>query len=140
MDAGGVGDERALEVFRRYCEADVVLGQVNLAQEAVGDRDRGDAGELELLGQPVLERAERTLGATPRLGRVGRDVLDAELGKRPADLGELIPGDLLSGLGGDEVVARAVGIERARQPCAAITSASARKVLMVPSSSTRNAE
>ena len=77
--------------------------------------DGGDAGERELLGQAVLEGAERALGTPPRFGRVGRDVLDAELGERPADLGHLILGDLLARLGGEEVMARPVGVERARQ-------------------------
>jgi len=76
-----------------------VFGQVDLAQEPVGRLDGGDAGALELLGQAVLEGAERPLRAPPRLGRVGRDVLDPELDERPADLGELILGDLLSRLG-----------------------------------------
>jgi hypothetical protein len=42
-------------------------------------------------------------------------VLNPELGERPADLGQLILGDLPARLGGDEVVARPVGVERARQ-------------------------
>jgi hypothetical protein len=42
-------------------------------------------------------------------------VLDPELGERAADLGQLILGDLRAGFGGDEVVARPVGVERARQ-------------------------
>jgi hypothetical protein len=49
------------------------------------------------------------------IGRIRRDVLDPELGERPADLGELILGDLLPGLGRVEVVAAPVGVQRARQ-------------------------
>ena len=86
-------------MLRRDRKARVVLGQVDLAQEPVGRLDGGDGGERELLGQAILESAERPLGAPPRLGRVGRDVLDPELDERPADLGELILGDLLSRLG-----------------------------------------
>ena len=39
---------------------------------------RGDAGERQLLGQAVLERAELALAAPARLGGIGGDVLDAE--------------------------------------------------------------
>ena len=99
MDAGGVGDERGRRLLGRDREAGVVLGQVDLAQEPVGGLDRGDAGELELLGQAVLEGAEGALGTPARLGRVGRDVLDPELAERPADLGGLIPGDFSPALG-----------------------------------------
>jgi hypothetical protein len=42
-------------------------------------------------------------------------VLDAELGQRPADLGQLILGDVLPRLGRDEVMARPVGVQRAWQ-------------------------
>jgi hypothetical protein len=67
------------------------------------------------LGQAVLQRAEGALGAAPRLGRVGRDVLDAELRERPPDLGRLILGDRRARLGRVEIVARPVGVERAWQ-------------------------
>ena len=132
MDAGGVGDEGAVGLLGRDREERVALAQVDLADEAVGRCDGRDPGKRELLGQPVLEGAERALGAAPRFRGVGRDVLDPELGERPADLGQLILGNLLARLGRDEVVAR--------RPCAPITSVSARKLLMVPSSSTRKAE
>jgi len=115
MGAGGIGDERRLGVLGRDREARVVLGQVDLREEPVGDLDGGDAGERELLGQAVLQGAERALRTPPRLGRVGRDVLDPELRERPADLGELILGDLLPCLGRQKIVARAIGIEGARQ-------------------------
>jgi hypothetical protein len=44
-------------------EAGIVLGQIDLGDEAIGGRERGDAGEPELLGQAVLERAEHALRA-----------------------------------------------------------------------------
>jgi hypothetical protein len=68
MDAGRIADERTSRLLGRNCEAGVVLGQVDLAQEPVGRRQRGDASELELFGQAILERAERALRAPPRLG------------------------------------------------------------------------
>jgi hypothetical protein len=48
-------------------------------------------------------------------GRVGGDVLDAELGERAADLGEVVLVDLRAGLGGSEIVAAAVCVEGAEQ-------------------------
>ena len=53
------------------------------------ERRVGEAGQAQLLGQAVLEGAEGAFGAAARLGRVGGDVGDAELGQRPADLGRL---------------------------------------------------
>ena len=69
-------------------EAGVVAGQIVLLEEAVGGLHGGDAGELQLLGQAVLKGAEGPFAAPAGLRRVGRDVLDAELGERPSDLGE----------------------------------------------------
>ena len=43
-----------------------------------------DAGQAQLLRKPVLQRAEDALASSPRLRRIGGDVLDAELGKRAA--------------------------------------------------------
>lgn len=43
-------------------------------------------------------------------------MLDAELGERPADLGRLVLVDGAAGLGRVEVMAAAVGVERAEQP------------------------
>jgi hypothetical protein len=115
MRARRVGDERTSRLLGRDREAAIVLRQVDLAQEAVRGLGRGDAGQRQLLGQTVLQGAEGALGAPPCLGRIGRNVLDAELGERPADLGRLIPGDLLPRLWGVEVMAATVGVERTRQ-------------------------
>ena len=51
MAAGAIGDERGRRLFRRDREARVVLRQVDLSDEPVGGRERGDAGEGELLRQ-----------------------------------------------------------------------------------------
>jgi hypothetical protein len=50
-------------------EAGVVGGQIDVADESVGCLDVGDAGELELLRQPVLKRPERPLRTASCLGR-----------------------------------------------------------------------
>ncbi len=74
MGAGAIGDEGRLGLRGRAREVRVVLGQVDLAQEPVGGLEGGDAGELELFGQAVLQRAEGALGSAACLRRVGRDV------------------------------------------------------------------
>ena len=58
MGAGEVRHERRLRLLGRDPEAGGVLGQVDLREEPVGRLDGGDAGERELLGQAVLQRAE----------------------------------------------------------------------------------
>ena len=45
----------------RHLEAGVVLGQIDLLEEAVGLLDPADAGEPELLGQALLQSAEHAL-------------------------------------------------------------------------------
>jgi hypothetical protein len=79
-----------------------VLRDVDLGDPAVSGLDGGDAGQGQLLGQAVLQRGEGALGAAPGLGRIGGDMLDAELGQSPADLGQRGPGDLAAGLGREE--------------------------------------
>ena len=88
---GRAGDEGRPRLLGRDGEAGVVRRQVDLGDEAVGGLDRGDAGQRQLLHQPILQGAEGALGAAARLRRIGGDVLDAELGQRPPDLGRLLP-------------------------------------------------
>ena len=56
---------------------------VDVAKEQVGGLDRGDPGQRQLLGQTVLQRLKDPLRATPRLRRIGRDMLDAEMLRAP---------------------------------------------------------
>src|SRR6185312_17237005 len=98
------------------------------------------ARQGQFLGQPVLQRAEGPLGAAPSLGRVGGDMLDAELLEGPADLGQLGLGDGLAGFRRVEIVAPSVGIERTEQPVPLNHLTQARKLEAVPSSSTRKAD
>ena len=67
-------------------------------------------------GRRFCKRAEDPLHAAARLGRIGRDMLDAELLEGAPDLGRLRPRHLPAGLGGHEIMDAAVGIERAEQP------------------------
>ena len=100
-------------------EASVVVRQVDLLKEAAGLGHVGDAGEPEFLGQALLHGGEHALRAPPGLGRVGGDVLDAELVKRATDLGRIVLVHRAFGLGGAPVVAAAVGVERTEQPALA---------------------
>jgi hypothetical protein len=88
---------------------------MDLGDEPIGGLHFGDGSQLQLLHQPVLERGEHALRAPAGLRRIGRNVLDAEAIERPAHLGQ--PGlvDLAAGLGREEVVAAAVGVEAGRQ-------------------------
>jgi hypothetical protein len=62
-------------------------------------------------------RSERLLSPSKgRFRRVGRDVLDAELGKRPPDLRVHALRHLAAGLWRMEIVAAAIGVERTEQP------------------------
>ena len=117
IDLAGVceGDEGAVFERRFGGEASVVVGQVALFDEAVCGLDPGDAGEAEFPDEAVLEGAEGALGSAARLGRVGGDVLDAELVQGAADLGAPVLGNLAACLRGVEVVAGTVGIEAAGQ-------------------------
>ena len=96
VDLAGVfeGHEGAVFEFGRGGEAAVVVGQVGVCDEAVGGFDRRDPRQRQFLDEAVLEGAEGALGASAGLGRIGSDVLDAELMEGAADLGVLILGDL----------------------------------------------
>src|SRR5260370_33252667 len=92
--------------------------QTDLAQPSLGGIDVVDAGLRQLLEQTILQRAEHALRATPGLRRIGGNVLDAQPLERPADLRQPAAIDRLAGLGGDEVMAAAVGVETERQALA----------------------
>ena len=113
-DVAQFADERheGVALFgRRHGEAGIVLADIGLGQIAVGGFDGGDPLEPEGRRQALLQGAEQPLHAAAAFGTVGGDVLDPELGQRPADLGRLVLVDFAAGLGRDEVVAAAVGIE-----------------------------
>ena len=96
-------------------KARVVGRPEDLLEEAVGVLSGGDPGQAQLLGQALLQGPEHALRAPPRLRRIGRDQLDAELLKRPAHLGRIVLVDLAAGLRRVPVVRRPIGIERAEQ-------------------------
>jgi len=114
--------------------------QIDLADPSVRRLDVTQTGVRELLDQPVLQGPKHPLAAPARLRRIGRDVLDPEPIERTADLGAAILVHRLASLVGVEVVAAAVGVERAGQPVRHNTSSKPQNVETVPSSSTRKAE
>jgi hypothetical protein len=59
-------------------EARIVIREIRADQEVVSGLDRGDARQAQLLHQPILTRAVVALDPPLRLGRAGRDELDAE--------------------------------------------------------------
>ena len=139
IDAGDRNERRAL-LLGLHREPRVMRRDIDIANEAVGGLDRDDPGQRQFLHQTVLQRLEHPLRAAARLRRIGRDVFDAQMSERPADLRQTRPIDLAAGLRRVKVMAAAVRIEAQRQAMRPNTSASARKVEAVPSSSTRKAE
>src|SRR5438477_1555992 len=113
--AGGVGNESRAGLLGDGGELRVVGGNVDLGEPAVGQLNPGDSGERQLLRQPILQGAEGPLRAAARLGGVGSDMLDAELGQRPADLGRPALVDLGARLGRVKVVTAAIAIEGTEQ-------------------------
>ena len=65
---------------------------IALSEPSIGRRYRGDAGQSQLLRQPILQR-RKARSERPRLGRIARDVADAELRQRarPAFAGSSTP-------------------------------------------------
>jgi hypothetical protein len=83
--AGAIGDEGAADLGRGDGEGGVVGRPIGLGEPTIGRRDRRDLSQGQLLRQAVLQGAEGALGTPARLGRIGRDVADAELRQRPPD-------------------------------------------------------
>src|ERR1700744_514135 len=84
-------------------------------QPRIGGFDGPDPGEPQVLWQPALQRAEHPLGAPARLRRIRRDMLDPKMRQGPSHLGWLGPRYLLASLRSVEVMAAAIGVERAEQ-------------------------
>ena len=82
----GVGDEGRALLLGVDGEAGVVLGDVMALQRGVGRLDGLDSGEPQLLGEQVLQGGEQPLGASPRLWRIGGDVLDTQMRESARDL------------------------------------------------------
>ena len=92
-------NEGRARLGRRRGEARIVGGQIDVAKEGVGSLDRIDPGERELLHEPVLQGLKRPLRPPARLGRIGPDMLDAELLERPPDLRRPLAVDLAAASG-----------------------------------------
>src|SRR5208282_2542839 len=90
-------------------------GDVDIAQEQVRRLHRDDPGERELLDQTVLQRMEDALRPTPRLRRIGRDMLDAQMLQRPAHLRRARAVDLAARLRRVKIMAAPIRIKAQRQ-------------------------
>ena len=77
--------------------------------------DRVDPSQLQFFRQTILQRPKRTLRTAPRLRRVRRDVLDAELLQGTAELRQNRPRYRPAALRREEVVAAPVSIELTEQ-------------------------
>ena len=75
---------------RRSVKLVVVGGQLGLLQVPVGLFYAGDAVKSQLLGEPILMRPGRPLGAPPGLGRVCVNHPDVQLGYRAAEPGKVV--------------------------------------------------
>src|SRR5437868_6339214 len=92
-------------------ELEVVAGHEALRQIPVRTFHGTDPGHLELLDQPVLERAVDAFAAATRLRRVGEDVLDAQLVEGAAYLGAASPVGGLAGFGSVGRPAGAIAVD-----------------------------
>jgi hypothetical protein len=109
-------DEGAGRIGRRAGELGVVVGKELLAQVGIGGLEGGDPREPELVDQAALEGAVEALDPAAGLGRIARDVVDAEAGQDAADDGEVGPIDAGPGRGRVEGPAGAVGVQGHGQP------------------------
>lgn len=111
----GDGDEGRAFLFSVHGKTPIVGGDVDIPNEGVGRLERDDRGHRQLFRQTVLQRLEQPFRAATRLRRIGRDVFDAEMIERPADLGQAGPIDLAAGLWRVKVVAAPIRIKAQRQ-------------------------
>ena len=110
------GDEGGAGFRRRYRKASVVGRKKLLGEIPVGRCHRGDLGQGQLFGQPILEGAEDALGAAPRLRRIGGNQRDSQLLQRAMDRGEAALVHLAPGRFGVPVVGPSIRIQRAEEP------------------------
>src|SRR5271166_2517069 len=117
IEAAGQAAKVASGVSGEASEALVVVG-AELVEHGVGLLQSGGAGEAKFADQTVLAGAPGALDAAFGLGRVGRNLLDAELFERPSELsGRLFSGELfgqgpVSIVALEDAVAIAVEAER----------------------------
>ena len=107
--------ERRTLAFRRNRKPRVVRRHKRIPQKAVRRHHILDPGKAQFLRQTLLQRPEHALRPAPRLRRVGRDQIDAQLPERPTDLRRLLLVHLPPGLRRAPVVAPAIRIKRAEQ-------------------------
>jgi len=81
------GNECGGGVGRRVRELLVVIGDELFRQVGIGPAAGGDPRQVEFVDEAPLDGPVEPLTAAAGLGRVGADVLDAEVGEGAADLG-----------------------------------------------------
>ena len=96
----------------------VELGHVVLAQKAVGFRKGADPVPPELLRQPSLPGPEVAFQAAPRLGRVSRNHLHAQIAQRTAHLGQTMRVHLAASLRCQPEMTASIRVQGAEQPLA----------------------
>jgi hypothetical protein len=85
---------------------------MNRSEVGIGRRARGEARQVQFVDEAALYGAVEALAAAARLGRVGADVLDAQVREGPADLGAVRTIDGAAGRRGVKAPAGAIGVER----------------------------
>ena len=116
--AARAGGEGGAALRRRHLEAAVELGHVVLAQKAVGFRKGADPVQPELLRQPSLPGPEVAFRAAPRLGRVSRNHLHAQIAQRTAHLGQTMRVHLAASLRCQPEMTASIRVQGAEQPLA----------------------
>jgi len=99
-------------------ELPVMRCPVDLIKVSVGRVHVSDPGTGQLLRKSALVRLKRTLAAPSRLGRVSRNMVNAQLLQGSADLGQVNLVDLAASLWGNEVVATPIRVQRRKQAIA----------------------
>ena len=81
------------------------------AQPSVRRLHRRDPRQRQLLRHPVLHCREHPFRPVARRGRIGRDMLDAQLRQRPPNLGRLGAIHLAAGLGRVKIMTAAIIVQ-----------------------------
>lgn len=114
IQMGRKGDKRRTFLLGRFGEPFVKFRDVMLSEKTVGFVFGLDVVEAEFVREPTLKRLVHPLASSSGLRRVGWDHPDAQFVQGSADLREMAFLDFVAGLGSEEEVACAVGVQRAK--------------------------
>ena len=110
--ASASAKRRALDC-RRHRELLIELGDVTLAQKAIGVLQCDDPGQAQFLRQPPLPGSEAAFATSAGLRRIRSNRLNAEFFQRPAELRGPTLVDRFASLGNVEKMAAPIAIKRA---------------------------